>query len=263
MLNRRELIVSGIGALAAGVFGGEIPRPRGVPLELEPLGFDYNALEPFLDAESLRYHHDVYHAECLRNLQKELNRVNFAVGNVAGIMPSMHRLRQPADDRHSVLTLGHTPGAIAEPLVQSIRKYGGAHVNHTSFWRSLAPAERSASGPKGRSARAIHEQFGGFDDFKRAFSAAALNHFGSGWAWLSHRYDGRLIITTTANEDNPLMDECIAWQDQGKPILCLDLWEHAYAGKYNHDRRKYVAAWWKCVNWDSVERSYGVATSRT
>jgi Fe-Mn family superoxide dismutase len=232
-----------------------------VPLKLEPLEFPFDALDSFLDAESLRHHYEVYHGESLAKLQRVLNRANLGVANVAALMPCMQGLLEPAE-RRSVLSLSRKRGTLPDDVVQDIRKYGGAHVNHTAFWRFLAPPGRGPADPRGRVAQAIQRDFGGIDDFRRAFTHVALDHFGSGWAWLSYRYDGRLIISTTSNEDNPLMKEYVAWQDHGRPILCLDLWEHSYCERYQNDRRKYVAAWWKVVNWRSVERAYGIVTGQ-
>ncbi|MDZ4288086.1 MAG: superoxide dismutase [Prosthecobacter sp.] len=260
MLKRRAFIHAAGAALAGKLLAAEAPRVRGVPLTLEPLEFEFAALEPFLDAETLRLHHDVYHRECLAKLNETLVRSNLTVANLVTLMPTMQNLLEPPS-RGSVLTLGRKPGHLASDMVESIRVHGGAHVNHTAFWRFLAPPARGRSGPIGKYAQAIQRDFGSIDGFKTAFTKAALNRVGSGWAWLSYRYDGKLIISTTANEDNPLMKDYVAWQDQGKPILCLDLWEHAYYQRYHDDRRKYIAAWWNVVNWKSVERSYGIASA--
>ncbi|HYF36010.1 MAG TPA: superoxide dismutase [Prosthecobacter sp.] len=263
MLNRRAFISAAGAALSGVALAAEPPRPRGIPLKLEPLEYDFDALEPFLSAACLRHHYEVYHADCLARLHQVLAKVNLNVANLVSLMPSMQRLVEPPDDRRSVLTLSRKPGTLPDDVVQDIRKYGGAHVNHTAFWRFLSPPGKGPSAPRGRVAQALQKEFGGIDDFKRAFTEAALDHFGSGWAWLSYRHDGKLIISTTSNEDNPLMSEFVSWQDQGKPILCLDLWEHSYCARYRNDRRKYIAAWWKVVNWSFVDRAYGIVTARS
>lgn len=257
MLNRRAFIQAASSVLAGTVLAEEAPRPLGVPLKLEPLGFDFDALEPYMDAQSLRFHHDVYHAGCLAELQEALTRVNLTVANVTTLMPNMQSLVRP-DDQRSVLTLAGRNGTLPLATKEAIRKLGGSHVNHTAFWRFLAPPARGRSGPIGKSAAAIQTDFGGLSDFKEAFTKAALDHCGSGWVWLSYRYDGKLIVSTTANEDNPMMKEHVAWQEQGRPILCLDLWEHSYFPQYQNDRRKYITNWWKVVNWDFVDRAYGI-----
>jgi Fe-Mn family superoxide dismutase len=265
MLDRRAFLTAAGGLLATAGFSAEPPRPKGVPLSQEPLDFDYDALEPFISRECLQHHYEVYHAQCVAGLQEALAKVNLHVANVVSLMPSMHRLPEPpaaAVERRSLLSFSRgRSGGLPQDVVQEIRQFGGAHINHTAFWRFLSPPGRGPAGPKPKVLQALQNDFGGFDDFKRAFTDAALEHFGSGWAWLSYRDDGRLFISTTNNEDNPLMNDFVAWQEQGRPILCLDLWEHAYCHRYHENRRKYVAAWWKYINWERVEWAYNVVTA--
>lgn len=277
MVTRRSLLTAAGTAFAGHLFGSQLPHwgskgrgnvtpppnPRGVALELEPLPFGPNALAPFIDVETLRFHHDVYHADCLDQLRQTLHELNMPVGNVTALMGATQNVHAFSDSRRSVLALGRpwnpTP---RDDMADAIRNYGGAHINHTAFWRFLAPPETTPSRPTGAVAQAIKRDFGSVANFKRVFRDAALGHVGSGWAWLVYRNDGTLIVTTTANEDNPLMSEYVPWHEQGRPILCLDLWEHAYVRQYGNNRRGYITAWWNVVNWDSVDRAYAVVSAR-
>lgn len=151
-------------------------------------------------------------------------------------MPCLRELKKPPQVRKSILQLSLAQGPmptgvqqlLPEDLQRQIRFHGGAHVNHTLFWRFLRPRGQGAYGPLNGVAKVICDQFGTVQSFKEAFASVALNHFGSGWAWLVYRPDGKLVITTTRGEDNPLMKDYVNWQDEGMPILALDLWEHAY-----------------------------------
>lgn len=262
-INRRVFLSTGCSALAGSLFAADsdAPTPLGIPLRQEPLAFDFRALEPHLDAATLKLHYEGYHAEHLKNLMVTLDRVNLRVANVATLMPRIQTLLEPPDYRRSVITLGKRLSPLPEDIQGSLRRHGGAHVNHTILWRFLAPPQSGPTGPEGRVAMAIQREFGSIDNFKTAFTDAALQHVGSGWVWLVYRPDGRLVITTTSNEDNPMMKEFVAWQDHGRPILCLDVWEHAYYLKYQGDRRKYVAAWWNVVNWAFVSKAYSIVTN--
>lgn len=262
MLNRREFIAA-VGAITVPGLAVEAPVPRGVPLRVEPLAFPIDALEPYFDAPSLRHHHDDYHTECLSQLIQTLDRLHLTVANVVSLMPSFRSLVQLSDSRSSRLTLTQPPAdPISIEAIVAIRKFGGAHINHTAFWRFLAPVDIAKRGPQGDLKRAIRRNFGNVTNLKKAFSKAAIKQVGSGWAWLSYRNDGTLFVSTTANEDNPLMNDVIPWHQQGKPILCLDLWEHAYLHRYHEDRHKYIDAWWNVVNWPYVERAYAIVTAQ-
>ena len=263
MLNRRAFI-STAGLVCAGhLVGAEAPHPRGVPLRQEPLTFDFDEFEPYLDAATLRAHYHGYHGECLAQLRRALSQANLCVGNVVTLMPAMHRLLTPAN-AHSRLSFASkktVPEPLADEVVQAIRLYGGAHINHTAFWRCLGSPLRRLESPRGKLAAALQAEFGSLKKLRSAFVDAAERLPGSGWAWLTYRYDGRLIVHTTENEDNPLMTDYVAWQEQGKPLLCVDLWEHSYTRRYQTDRRRYIHGWWKCVNWEAVERHYAIVTA--
>ena len=229
LIKRRSFLSAGCAALASSAFGAELPNPRGVSLVHEPLSFAPDALHPFLSADCVRNHYAL-HGEHVEKLRVGLRRARVSVANVVSLMGSPHN-------------------------------HGGAHINHTAFWRFLTPPGSGPSAPEGKLAGALDDEFSHFRAFKAAFAKAALNHVGSGWAWLVCRPDSTLIICTTANEDNPLMRDRVAWQDFGRPILCLDLWEHSYCSRYKDDREEYIDNWWKVVNWNAVARAYTIVTS--
>ncbi|MDZ4405445.1 superoxide dismutase [Prosthecobacter sp.] len=231
-------------------------------LKQEPLSFDFEALEPHLDAATLKLHHAKHHADILARLNTTLKEINLSVCNVTALMPNIRGMVLPYDARRTVVRMGGPPETPSVEAQKGLRLYGGAHINHTAFWRFLTPPGTGPAGPEGRVAEAIVRDFGSMGDFKAAFTDAALKHFGSGWAFLVYRPDGRLVITTTKNEDNPLMAEFVKPEQQGRFILCLDLWEHSYYLKYRNDRRKYIEAWWNVVNWSFVSRAHAIVTSK-
>ncbi len=244
------------------------PHALGVPMQQEALTYDMNELEPYLDSRTLKLHYADHHGQHARGLQTALDQVDLRVGNVLSLMPCLRELKKPPQVRKSILQLSLAQGPmptgvqqlLPEDLQRQIRFHGGAHVNHTLFWRFLRPRGQGAYGPLNGVAKVICDQFGTVQSFKEAFASVALNHFGSGWAWLVYRPDGKLVITTTRGEDNPLMKDYVNWQDEGMPILALDLWEHAYYLKYKQNRRAYIDAWWHVVNWDFVEKAHQVAS---
>jgi Fe-Mn family superoxide dismutase len=262
--SRRAFLSTGCAAMAGAVIGAEeqFVAPLGIPLKQEPLAFDFDALEPHLDATTLKLHHGRHHTEILHNLQSMLRRIHLDVGSVSSLMPNIRGMVLPTDPRRTVVKMGGPPETLPTEMQKALRLYGGAHVNHTAFWRFLTPPGTGPAGPEGRVAQAIERDFGTVDDFKAAFTDAALKHFGSGWAFLVYRPDGKLVITTLKNEDNPLMKEFVKPEQQGRFILCLDLWEHSYYLKYRNDRKKYIDAWWNVVNWNFVARSYAVVTAK-
>jgi len=193
---------------------------------LPNLPYASNALEPHFDAQTMEIHHDKHHAAYVNNLN------NAVVGTDAD-------------------------GKTIEELVANAGKYGavvrnngGGHWNHTMFWSWLSPT--GGGTPTGDLDDAITKNFGSFDKFKEEFAKAAATRFGSGWAWLIKK-DGKLVITSTANQDNPLMDVA---EVKGTPILGLDVWEHAYYLKFQNKRPDYVAAFWNLVNWEKVAELY-------
>lgn len=261
-VNRRTFLSTGCAAVGGALFAEE-PKatPVGIPLKQEPLAFPFEALEPHLDAATLREHY-AYHAESLTRLHSMMRETNLKVGCVSSLMPHIRTMVLPTDPRRTVVSMGGPPPTLTRDARRDLRHYGGAHVNHTAFWRFLAPPGSGPAGPEGSVAEAIARDFGTVDDFKAAFTDACMNHFGSGWGFLVYRPDGRLIVTTLKNDDNPLMKDYVSPEQQGRFILCLDLWEHAYYLKYRQDRRKYIDAWWNVVDWSFVSRAHAIVTAQ-
>jgi Fe-Mn family superoxide dismutase len=193
--------------------------------KLPDLPYSNNALEPYIDADTMAIHHDKHH-------QAYVNNLNAAIE------------KHPELGEQTALELILDLDAIPEDIRGAVRNHGGGHVNHTMFWTVIGPD--CGGSPSGGLADAIDEEFGSFEDFKSAFSKAAGGVFGSGWAWLCVGQDGKLKITTTANQDNPIFTEGIF------PILGVDVWEHAYYLKYQNRRPDYLEAWWNVVNWSQV-----------
>ena len=191
---------------------------------LPPLPYPNNALEPFIDATTMEIHHDRHHNAYVTNLN------NAIAGNA-----ELEAL--------SIEDLCKNINSVPEGIRGAVRNNGGGHFNHTLFWNIMGPGAGGA--PSGALAAAIDAAFGTFDAFKEAFAKAGVTRFGSGWAWLVVK-DGKLAITSTPNQDNPLMD------GSGTPILGLDVWEHAYYLKYQNKRPDYIGAWWNVVNWNAV-----------
>jgi Fe-Mn family superoxide dismutase len=201
--------------------------------ELPPLPYPKEALEPHIDAMTMEIHHDRHHKAYVDNLNKA----------VAGSPLEGKSL----DD--IVKGIGSAPDNIKGP----VRNNGGGHWNHTFFWNILGP--NAGGAPSGKLADDIKAAFGGFDEFKSKFEAAGLGRFGSGWAWLVSNA-GKLEIVSTANQDNPLMGKSVAGCE-GKPILGVDVWEHAYYLKYQNKRAEYLKAFWNVVNWAAVAKNHG------
>jgi len=194
------------------------------PFSLPALGFGFDALEPHIDARTMEIHHGKHHAAYVNNLNAALEKHPYLHGATLGDL--LARLASlPAD------------------IQTAVRNNGGGHANHALFWQLLTPGGPSA--PVEDSAKAITDSFQSFDAFKEKFGQAAMGRFGSGWAWLVIK-DGKLAITTTPNQDNPLMD------NSGTALLGLDVWEHAYYLKYQNRRPDYIAAFWNVVNWEQV-----------
>jgi Fe-Mn family superoxide dismutase len=196
---------------------------------LPPLPYDYNALEPHIDEQTMRIHHDKHHNAYVTNLNAALE----AHGDLQ--KKSLEELLAKID-------------ALPEAVRTPVRNNGGGHWNHTFFWEIMAPG--GAKEPTGALAAAITKAFGGLAQFKEQFGKAGVGRFGSGWAWLLADAQGGLAITSTPNQDNPLMEG-------KKAILGCDVWEHAYYLKYQNRRPDYIAAWWNVVNWTDVARRYG------
>jgi Fe-Mn family superoxide dismutase len=193
--------------------------------ELPKLEYSYNALEPYIDAQTMEIHHSKHHNAYTTNLNNALNGTPGANLSIDEILKDISK----------------------HPVV--VRNNGGGFYNHNLFWKVLGPA--GGKGPENDLADAINRHFGSFDKFKDQFSNAAATRFGSGWAWLVLKDNNELVITSSPNQDNPLMD--IA-EVKGKPILGIDVWEHAYYLKYQNRRADYIAAFWNVINWDEVNK---------
>jgi Fe-Mn family superoxide dismutase len=191
--------------------------------QLPSLPYDFAALEPHIDTQTMQIHHGKHHAAYVNNLNAAIEKHPELAG-------------RSAED------LIRNIGTVPEAIRTAVRNNAGGHVNHTMFWLIMGPDKGGA--PTGAIAEAINGTFGGFDSFKEQMNKAGAGRFGSGWAWLVEA-GGKLSIESTANQDSPIMD--------GKrPIMGIDVWEHAYYLKYQNRRPDYLAAWWNVVNWDAV-----------
>jgi Fe-Mn family superoxide dismutase len=195
-----------------------------------------DALAPHIDARTMEIHHGKHHAAYINNL-------NAALASA----PELAKL--PLDE-----LLAGLPAISDEALRTTVRNNGGGHWNHDFFWKILTPAAKSGK-PSDALAKVIDSSFGSMDAFKKAFGEAATKRFGSGWAWLIVQ-DGKLKITSTANQDNPAMKGVVPDADLGTPLLGLDVWEHAYYLNYQNRRADYITAWWNIVNWDAVSERF-------
>jgi Fe-Mn family superoxide dismutase len=196
---------------------------------LPKLPYAYNALEPIIDAKTMEIHHTKHH-------QTYVDKLNEAVGKYSSLA------NKSAEEL--LMDFFHIP----EDIKTAVRNHGGGHVNHSLFWQLMTPVKKDSEF-KGKVARAIEKSFGSLDAFKQIFADVALKRFGSGWAWLVLASDGSLEVTSTANQDSPLMDGKI-------PLLGLDVWEHAYYLKHTSNRKAYVDGWWNVVNWSKVNELY-------
>lgn len=208
---------------------------------LPVLPYAFDALEPSIDAKTMEIHHGKHHAGYVKNLNTAL------AGDPVLAKKSLEAL------------LATLPDVADEALRQTLRNNGGGHWNHRFFWEILTPEAKSGT-PSPELAAAIDSAFGSMDGFKKAFSEAAAKRFGSGWAWLIVK-DGKLKITTTANQDNPLMTGLLAADDYGTPLLGLDVWEHAYYLHYQNRRPDYVTAWWNVLNWSVISTNFAAMKS--
>ena len=201
--------------------------------ELPKLPYAYDALEPHIDARTMEIHYTKHHQTYVDNLNKVV--------------------KGKADlESKSVEDLITNLNAVPQDIRTVVRNNGGGHANHSFFWKIMGP--NAGGEPNGKLADDIKSTFGSFDDFKEKLAAAAAGRFGSGWAWLVVN-NGKLEVCSTANQDNPLMGKAVAGCE-GKPVLGVDVWEHAYYLKYQNRRPDYVKAWWNVVNWDAVAKNY-------
>jgi len=196
--------------------------------ELSKLPYAYEALEPFIDAQTMTIHHTKHHQAYVTNLNAALEK-----------HPELGGWN--LDDLVSKLA------DVPEGIRTAVRNHGGGHWNHDMFWNIMAP--NAGGEPTGALAKAIEADFGGFANFKAEFDKAAMGRFGSGWAWLVVKGE-KLAVVSTANQDNPLTDGL-------KPLVGIDVWEHAYYLKYQNRRADYIAAWWNVINWDAVASRFG------
>ena len=197
---------------------------------LPQLPYAFNALEPHIDAKTMEIHHGKHHQAYVTNL-------NNAIANTDAEKLSIEEICK---------NISKYPAAV--------RNNGGGHYNHSLFWTLMK--QNGGGNPSGSLAEAINASFGSFDEFKTKFAAAGTGRFGSGWAWLIVGADKKLAITSTPNQDNPLMDVAEA---KGSPILGLDVWEHAYYLNYQNRRPDYITAWWNVVNWDEASKRFSDA----
>jgi len=194
--------------------------------ELPALPYDYSALEPFIDTQTMKLHHDMHHGAYVKNLNAALEKY----GNLQS---------------KKVEELLRDLNAVPEDIRTTVRNNGGGHVNHTMFWKIMKP--KGGGDPSGPIAEAIKKSFGSFKDFQTKFNDAGAKQFGSGWVWLVGKSNGEFQVISTPNQDNPISQGLF-------PIMGNDVWEHAYYLKYNNRRPEYLAAWWNVVNWDEINR---------
>lgn len=237
-MNRKKFISAiGIISIASGVsklegitnkINNQINRSENTmsKFELPTLRYAYNALEPYIDARTMEIHHGKHHAAYVTNLNK-------AVEGTENEGKSFEELF-----------------ANISKLPTAVRNNGGGVYNHNLYWEIMGP--NKGGQPTGALAEAINSTFGSFDKFKEQFGTAAATRFGSGWAWLT-AVEGKLVISSSPNQDNPLMDISDV---KGYPLLCLDVWEHAYYLNYQNRRPDYISAWWNVVNWDEVAKRF-------
>ncbi|HZC05069.1 MAG TPA: superoxide dismutase [Ktedonobacterales bacterium] len=201
--------------------------------ELPPLPYDYSALEPHIDAQTMQLHHDKHH-------QAYVNNLNTALQGLSQF------------DNMSVDDLMRHINEVPENVRTAVRNNGGGHANHSMFWAIMKP--NGGGEPTGALADAINSTFGSFDQFKTTFNDNGAKRFGSGWTWLVVDQSGKLQAISSANQDSPLMDGLY-------PVMGNDVWEHAYYLKYQNRRPDYLSAWWNVVNWDEVAKRFQTATS--
>ncbi|HVU16129.1 MAG TPA: Fe-Mn family superoxide dismutase [Candidatus Didemnitutus sp.] len=204
---------------------------------LPPLPYPSNALEPHIDAKTMEIHHGKHH--------------NAYVTNANNLLKD-----QPALANFDVNVLIADLSKVPEAIRGGVRNNAGGHSNHSFFWKIMGPGKGGA--PKGSLGDAINSTFGSFDNFKAEFAKAAAGRFGSGWAWLVVGADKKLAIVSTANQDSPLMGKAVAGAE-GKPVIGLDVWEHAYYLNYQNRRPDYVTAWWNVVDWDAAQANFAAA----
>jgi len=196
--------------------------------ELPPLGYEFEALEPYIDAKTMEIHHDKHHATYARKLNEALEK------HPELFNKSAEELLKDLDN-------------VPEDIRAAVRNHGGGYVNHSLFWKVLKKVGENNK-PNGKIKEMINKKFGSFEEFKKLFSEAAMTQFGSGWAWLVLNKNNELEIVKTSNQDSPI-------SDGKKPLLCIDVWEHAYYLKYQNKRDEYIKAFFSVINWDEVNKN--------
>lgn len=200
--------------------------------ELPSLPYNYDALEPYIDAQTMQIHHDKHHGTYVSKLN--------------AVLESQSNLQSKSIEE-LIRDLNSLPDAVRT----AVRNNGGGHFNHTIFWTLMKP--NGGGEPTGTIAQSINDTFGNFENFKQRFNDAGANQFGSGFVWLVRTEDGKLEVTSTPNQDNP-------WTDGHFPIMGNDVWEHAYYLKYQNQRAEYLKQWWNTVNWDEVNQRFSAAS---
>jgi Fe-Mn family superoxide dismutase len=232
-LNRKEFIKSaalaGVGLMTPSLISEAFGKPFAGNFELPPLGYGFDALEPFIDAQTMQIHHVKHH-------QAYITKLNEAVKSETQLAGK------------SLENLIGSINTLPEKVQMAVRNHGGGHWNHSFFWKILKPGTQL----NGTLKESINRDFGSLENFQAAFEKAANGQFGSGWAWLISN-QGKLSITGTPNQDNPLMDLASV---KGKPVIGIDVWEHAYYLKYQNRRGEYTKAFWNIVNWEQAEKNY-------
>ena len=230
MKRRNFIALVGTSLVAApvwsNVYNSKIPAQKAIDVTFPELSYAYNALEPVIDAKTMEIHYTKHHKAYFTNF---LAAIKDSPAAEMDLMDLFARISKQS---------------------AAIRNNGGGYYNHKLFWENMSPTKSS---PSAVLRTAIDKGFGSFDKFKEEFSNAAKKHFGSGWAWLVAGKDGNLFVSDTLNQDNPLMDVV---DKKGTPLLCLDVWEHAYYLQYQNRRADYVDKFWDIVNWDTVSKRY-------
>lgn len=202
-------------------------KDKSKDLKFSDLPYDFDALEPYIDAKTMELHYTKHHKGYFTKYHNAIEGTDAAEMNLGDVLANISKY--PA----------------------GVRNNGGGHYNHSLFWTIMGPGKGGQ--PRGELLNAIEKEFGSFENFKQQFETAAKGRFGSGWAWLIVKSDKSLAVTDTPNQDNPLMDTV---DINGTPIMGLDVWEHAYYLKYQNRRPDYISAFWNVVNWDAVEENY-------
>ena len=199
-----------------------------MPFELPPLKYSFDALEPFIDAQTVEIHYTKHHATYLKNLNAALEKhPELFASNLKTLLTDLNK--------------------IPEDIRQTVRNMGGGVFNHNVYWTCMAPGQGGE--PVGKLAQAISKTWGSFETFKAEFEKASLGRFGSGYCWLSKKAGGELVIHSTANQDAPM-------QEGLDPLLVIDVWEHAYYLKYQNRRAEYISNWWSLVNWQEADKRF-------